>query len=43
MTMMAPQSYVDELESRSYEQMIKERNKLIREIRHFEKTNWSII
>ena len=37
MTMMAPQSYVDELESRSYEQMIKERNKLIREIRHFEK------
>ena len=37
MTMMAPQSYVDDLEGESYEQMIKERDKLIREIRHFEK------
>ena len=37
MTMMAPQSYVDDLEGESYEKMIKERDKLIREIRHFEK------
>ena len=37
MTMMAPQSYVDELEDESYETLIKERDKLIREIRHFEK------
>ncbi len=37
MTMIAPQSYVDDLESESYEKMIKERDKLIREIRHFEK------
>ena len=37
MTMIAPQSYVDDLEGESYEQMIKERDKLIREIRHFEK------
>ncbi len=37
MTMMAPQSYVDDLEGESYEKIIKERNKLIREIRHFEK------
>ena len=35
MTMMAPQSYVDELEDESYETLIKERDKLIREIRHF--------
>lgn len=37
MTMMAPQNYVDDLEGESYEKMIKERDKLIREIRHFEK------
>ena len=37
MTMIAPQSYVDDLEGKSYEQMIKERDKLIRKIRHFEK------
>jgi hypothetical protein len=37
MTMMAPQSYVDDLEGESYEKIIKERDKLIREIRHFEK------
>ena len=35
--MISPQSYVDELENESYEKLIKERDKLIREIRHFEK------
>ena len=37
MTMPAPQSFVDEFEDESYEKLIKERDKLIREIRHFEK------
>ena len=37
MTMMSPQSYIDDLEGESYEKIIKERDKLIREIRHFEK------
>lgn len=37
MTMISPQSYIDDLEGESCEQMIKERDKLIREIRHFEK------
>ena len=37
MTMIAPQSYVEDLEDESYEELIKERDKLIREIRHFEK------
>lgn len=33
----APQSFVDELEDESYEKLIKERDKLIREIRYYEK------
>lgn len=37
MTMISPQGYVDELENESYEELIKERDKLIREIRYFEK------
>ena len=35
--MPAPQSFVDEFEDEFYEKLIKERDKLIREIRHFEK------
>ena len=37
MSMIAPKSFVDEFEDESYEKLIKERDKLIREIRHFEK------
>ena len=37
MTMISPQGYVDELESDSYEELIKHRDKLIRKIRYFEK------
>ena len=37
MTMPAPQGYIDKLDGESYEGLIKERDKLIREIRHFEK------
>ena len=37
MTMPCPQSYIDELENAPYEKLIKERDKLIREIRYFEK------
>ena len=37
MTMISPQSFVKEFDDESYETLIKERDKLIREIRHFEK------
>ena len=37
MTMISPQGFVDEFEDEPYEKLIKERDKLIREIRHFEK------
>ncbi len=37
MTMISPQSFVDEFDDESYATLLKERDKLIREIRHFEK------
>lgn len=37
MTMISPQSFVDEFDDESYVTLLKERDKLIREIRHFEK------
>ena len=43
MTMISSQSYVDDLEDESYETLIKERDKLIREIRHFEKLREKIM
>ena len=33
----SPQSYIEELKNEPYEKLIKVRDKLIREIRHFEK------
>ncbi|MCR4880785.1 MAG: hypothetical protein K6A44_02385 [bacterium] len=35
--MISPQAYVDELENETYEKLIKERDKLIRDVRYFEK------
>ena len=40
--MISPQSYIDDLEDDSYEALIKERDILVREIRHFEK-HWEEI
>ena len=37
MSMVDPQSYIEELKNESYEKLIKVRDKIIREIRHFEK------
>ena len=41
--MISPQSYIDELEDKSYEELIKKRDKLIRQIRHFEKHHEEIM
>ena len=35
--LISPQSYVEDLENEPYERLVKERDKLIREIRHYEK------
>lgn len=35
--MISPQAYVDELENETYEKLIKERDRLIRDVRYFEK------
>ena len=35
--MISPATYVEELEDKSLEELIKERDKLIRSIRYFEK------
>ena len=37
MTMCDPYGYVSDLENEPYERLIKERDELIREIKHFEK------
>ena len=35
--MLSPESYVNTLKDNSYEELLKERDKLIRELRYFEK------
>lgn len=35
--MISPQTYADGIKDKSYEELIEEREKLIREIKHFEK------
>lgn len=37
MTMTSPESYIDDLKNKSYTELIKVRDRLIREIRYFEK------
>jgi hypothetical protein len=35
--MISPEGYVDDLKNETYEKILKERDKIIREIRYFEK------
>ena len=35
--MISPEGYVDDLKNETYEKVLKERDKIIREIRYFEK------
>ena len=37
MTMTAPETYVEQLKNKSYQELLKERDSLIREIRYYEK------
>jgi len=36
--MISPESYIDQLRDKSYEELLEEREKIIKEIREFEKT-----
>lgn len=35
--MISPQSYIEQQKEKSYEELVKERNRLIRDVRYFEK------
>ncbi len=37
MSMISPETYISELKDKSYEELIKERNTLMRDIKYFEK------
>ena len=37
MSMIAPETYVESLKDKSYQELLKERDSLIREIRYYEK------
>ncbi len=42
MAMISPQGYIEQQKDESYEYLVKEQDKLIREIRHFEKNREEI-
>ncbi len=37
MTMISPQNYIEKQKDKSYEELVKERDRLIRDVRYFEK------